>query len=77
MSHEITHIKDIPLSGTENGFISFAKIEKPYGENSTSVASIGVFLSKNDEEPNWKVHIPLENLNEVSSILKEISDNNK
>ncbi len=59
----------IALSGTKNGVISITKIDKPYGKDSTSVASIGVSLAGNATEPEWKVHIPLDNLDEVITAL--------
>jgi hypothetical protein len=64
------------LSGTENGYISISEITEPYGKNSKAVVSIGVFLSEKNEEPDWKVHIPHENLDELSNVLKEISQKN-
>ena len=59
----------IALSGTKNGVISVTKIDKPYGEKSASVASIGISLAGNATEPEWKVHIPLDNLDEVIAAL--------
>ncbi len=64
--------KTIALSGTKNGVISVTKLEKPYGEESTPVASIGISLNGNANEPEWKVHIPLENLDEVIEALKAL-----
>ena len=64
--------KTITLSGTNNGVISVTKIDKPYGENSASVASVGISLAGNSDEPEWKVHIPLDNLNEVIEALQEL-----
>ena len=61
--------KTIALSGAKNGVISVAKIDKPYGEDSASVASIGISLAGNANEPEWKVHIPLDNLDEVIEAL--------
>ena len=61
--------KTIELSGTKKGIISILKIEKPYGEKSSPVASIGISLAGNSEEPEWKVHIPMENLDEVIAAL--------
>ena len=59
----------INLSGTKKGVISVTKIDKPYGENSHSVASVGISLAGNADSPEWKVHIPLENLDEVIEAL--------
>ena len=64
--------KTIALSGTKKGVISVTKIDKPYGEDSASVASIGISLTGNDSEPEWKVHIPLDNVDEVIEALKAL-----
>jgi len=64
--------KVIPLSGTKNGVISITKIDEPYGKGSATVASIGISLSGDAENPEWKVHIPLENLDEVMEALSEL-----
>lgn len=64
--------KTIKLSGTKKGVISVTKIDEPYGAGSASVASIGISLAGNKNEPEWKVHIPLENLDEVIEALREL-----
>ncbi|HEY9203126.1 hypothetical protein [Sulfurimonas sp.] len=64
--------KTIQLSGTKKGVISVTKIDEPYGAGSASVASIGISLVGNANEPEWKVHIPLKNLDEVIEALKEL-----
>ncbi|MGE0739162.1 hypothetical protein [Sulfurimonas sp.] len=64
--------KTISLNGTKKGVISVTKIDEPYGAGSHSVASIGISLAGNADEPEWKVHIPLENLEEVIEALKEL-----
>ena len=64
--------KTIALHGTKNGVISITKIEEPYGKGSGTVASIGISLAGNADEPEWKVHIPLENLDEVIQGLQEL-----
>lgn len=64
--------KIIPLSGTKKGVISVSKIDEPYGAGSNTVASIGISLAGNAEEPEWKVHIPLDNLDEVLKALSEL-----
>ena len=62
--------KIINLSGTKKGIISVSKIEKPYGEDSATVASVGISLAGNADAPEWKVHIPMDNLDEVIEALK-------
>jgi hypothetical protein len=64
--------KTIELSGTKKGVISVTKLVEPYGAGSATVASIGISLAGNSNEPEWKVHIPLENLDEVIQALKEL-----
>ncbi|MBN2815951.1 MAG: hypothetical protein JXQ67_04660 [Campylobacterales bacterium] len=62
----------IPLSGTKNGVISVTKIDEPYGPKSATVASIGISLVGDAENPEWKVHIPLDNLDAVTAALQEL-----
>ena len=62
----------ITLSGTKKGIISVAKLEEPYGKGSHTVASIGISLTGNTETPDWKVHLPLENLDEVIAALQAL-----
>jgi len=64
--------KTIALSGTKNGVISIRKINEPYGPGSGTVASVGISLSGEVENPEWKVHIPLDNLDEVIKALSEL-----
>ena len=64
--------KTIALSGTKNGVISVTKIEQPYGPKSSTVASVGISLAGNADEPEWKVHIPMENLDEVIQALEAL-----
>ncbi len=62
----------LPLEGTKNGVISISKIEEPYGTGSNTVASIGISLAGNADEPEWKVHLPLGNLNAVIEALQKL-----
>ena len=64
--------KTIALSGTKKGIISVAKIDEPYGKDSASVASVGISLAGNANEPEWKVHIPFDNLEEVIEALQAL-----
>ena len=64
--------KTISLSGTKNGVISITKIDEPYGKDSASVASIGISLAGNADEPEWKVHLPMDNLDEVIEALQAL-----
>lgn len=62
--------KTIPLANSKKGLISITKIEEPYGKGTESVASIAISLNGVDIE--WKVHIPLSNLDEVIASLQTI-----
>jgi len=64
--------KTIALSGTKKGIISVTKIDEPYGKDSASVASVGISLAGNANEPEWKVHIPFDNLEEVIEALQAL-----
>ncbi|WP_294963127.1 hypothetical protein [Sulfurimonas sp.] len=64
--------KTIALSGTKKGIISITKLEEPYGKDSHTVVSVGISLTGNAEEPGWKVHLPLENLDEVIEALQAL-----
>jgi len=62
----------IALSGTKKGVISVTKVDEPYGKDSASVASVGISLAGNAEEPEWKVHLPMDNLDEVIAALQAL-----
>ena len=68
----MAEIKTIALDGTKNGVISVTKIDEPYGEGSGTVASIGISLSGDASNPEWKVHIPLNNLDDVIAALQAL-----
>ncbi|MEA1919793.1 MAG: hypothetical protein U9N52_08140 [Campylobacterota bacterium] len=70
MSGTISNQSTLTLDGTKNGIISIAKIVEPYGEGSGTVASVGISLSGDTESPEWKVHIPMKNLDAVISALQ-------
>ena len=64
--------KTIALSGTKKGIISVKKLEEPYGKDSGIVASIAISLSGNIDAPEWKVHLPIDNLDEVIEALQAL-----
>jgi len=71
MSTAVTNIDEMTLSGTKDGKISISTITEPYGAKSESVASIGISLQANADEPDWKVHIPKANVDAVIAALTE------
>lgn len=66
----LNETKIIPLANSKKGFISITTIEEPYGKDTDTVASIAISLNGSDIE--WKVHIPLTNLDEVIASLQSI-----
>jgi len=69
MGGKVTYMDEIELATAEHGKISVSVVEQPYGPKSPSVVSIGIFLKKENAEPDWKVHIPEENVDEVLAAL--------
>jgi hypothetical protein len=61
---------EIALFGTENGKIEIGELKEPYGAGSDSVVSVAVAL--NSSEPDWKVHIPFQNLDSVIEALQSM-----
>lgn len=74
MSGTVTKMDEIALSNTKEGKITIAIIHEPYGPKSQSVASIGISLQTNLEEPDWKVHIPKENIDAVIDALQKAKE---
>ena len=70
MSGTTTAIDEMTLSGTK-GRITVSTISEPYGPKSESVASIGISLKANANEPEWKVHIPKANIEQVIEALQK------
>ena len=64
-----TLVSESGLSGTKNGKISVATVTQPYGEKSESVVSVAISLQGNIDAPDWKVHIPKANIDEVIEAL--------
>ncbi len=77
MSGDHTTIKTIQLAGTKRGIISVAHIDEPYGNESKSVVSIGISLKGDASEPDWKAHIPYDNLDGLIEALQEAKDKYK
>ncbi|WP_345974997.1 hypothetical protein [Sulfurimonas sp. HSL3-7] len=67
MSKKIVDITTLDLAHTTDGKISVVHIERPYGEHSSPVVSVGISVSGEDQE--WKVHIPYENLDDLINAL--------
>ena len=71
-SHQV--IAEIPLANTKEGLITISHINEPYGEGSKPVVSIGISLNGDTNKPDWKAHIPYENIDDVIAALKTAKD---
>lgn len=74
MSEKTTTIEEMTLSGTKDGKISVAVVEQPYGPKSESVVSIGISLQASAVEPDWKVHLPKSNIDDVIAALQKAKE---
>ena len=70
MAKTHSEIKMFHLHGTKDGVVSVAHITEPYGPGSEPVVSIGVSLKGNPLNPEWKVHIPYENIDDLIEALE-------
>ncbi len=77
MSGKNTILKSFNLAGTKEGTISVSSIEEPYGKGSNPVVSIGISLKGDIDEPDWKAHIPYENLDDLIAALQEAKEQSK
>ena len=71
MSGTVTQIDKMRLDGTKDGSIIITTVNQPYGANSDAVASIGIALKADATEPEWKVHLPKANIDQVIAALQE------
>ncbi len=71
MSKESKILKTFKLAGTKSGTISVSHISEPYGEDSKPVVSVGISLKGDVSEPDWKAHIPYENIDDLIEALNE------
>lgn len=73
MSGKSTLVESFELKGTKKGTIAVSHLESPYGAGSDCVASIGVSLA-GGENPDWKVHIPYAQIDEICSALQKAKE---
>jgi len=71
MSRKSTVLDTFALSDTKKGVISVSHLEEPYGTGSFPVVSIGISLKGDDKSPDWKAHIPYDNLDQLIASLQE------
>jgi uncharacterized NAD-dependent epimerase/dehydratase family protein len=70
----ITHFN---LAGTKQGVITISHLEEPYGEGSHDVVSIGISLKGDMASPDWKAHIPYENIDQLIEALQSAKTKRK
>jgi len=73
MSGTVTPIDEMTLADSK-GKITITTISQPYGAKSESVASIGISLKADANEPDWKVHIPKSNIDQVIEALQKAKE---
>ena len=74
MGGKNTILNTFPLAETKKGMISVSHLEEPYGTGSFPVVSIGISLKGDDSSPDWKAHIPYENLNQLIESLQKAQE---
>ena len=74
MGGKNTILKTFPLADTKKGIISVSHLEEPYGTGSFPVVSIGISLKGDDKAPDWKAHIPYDNLDQLIEALQEAKE---
>ena len=62
----------IPYRDRPGAYILVAEIEDPYGPGTDTIVSIGCTLKNRVDNPLWKVHIPMELVPELVSVLGEV-----
>ncbi|NPA29515.1 MAG: hypothetical protein GXO33_04950 [Epsilonproteobacteria bacterium] len=67
-------IREIPLANSENGVITVAVLQEPYGKESAPVVSVGVWLNRAGGEPDWKIHVPKENVDALVEAIVEAKE---
>ena len=65
----------IPYRERKNAALTVTRLEEPYGKGTDPVVSVGCTLKGDLDNPSWKIHIPLDLLDETISAMKEVSDN--
>ena len=64
----------IPYKERKNAALTVTRLDNPYGEGSSPVVSVGCTLKGDLDNPSWKIHIPVDLLDETISAIKEVSD---
>lgn len=72
MSSIVTKIKEFSLAGTKKGKITVSNVTEPYGKDTEDIVSIGISLNENDIQ--WKAHIPYDNIDDLIEALQKAKE---
>jgi hypothetical protein len=74
MGGKSTLIDTFALADTKKGKITVSHLEEPYGTGSIPVVSIGISLKGDEANPDWKAHIPYENVEQLIQTLQKAKE---
>lgn len=63
----------VPYKDRDKSSIIVTHLEEPYGPGSSPVISVGCTLKDDVDNPTWKVHLPIDILQEVIDAMKEVA----
>jgi hypothetical protein len=65
----MSEVDIFPYTDRENAFIIVRTLADPYGEGTDPVVSVACSLKGDIENPTWKVHIPMDILEDLAVSL--------
>lgn len=71
---ELVSVQELKLANSKDGVIKVGIVYEPYGNTSLPVASVAINLNSHASEPDWKVHIPKENIDELCKALQKAKE---
>jgi len=67
-------MESIPYKDRKGCYIVVKEIKEPYGPGTSPVISIGSTLKGDVDNPTWKVHVPVDLVDNLVKALREYSD---
>jgi hypothetical protein len=71
---ELVEVKKIDLANSKDGVINVSVLHEPYGPESEAVVSVAINLKSDANEPDWKIHVPKENIDAICEALKKAKE---
>ena len=68
--------QSISYTNRKNSYIVVKRIDEPYGPGTESVVSVGCTLKGDIDNPSWKVHIPVDIVDDVIESMISASKHN-